>query len=221
MSIDEMINNNIKERDELGVKKAIVRKNNIESLAIIIEELYHLRAVANIELKILIQEEDFGTLFTCPQFLFVPFENKEICVQKDINWHLESITHKSKYKKRSMVSRGNYVDPKNIQWNDNIFMLINTMTDILDQYEWDHFVNIGSFERSSLWKSHQDNGMQNKREHVWIGDLSECNYTDTLTVIADKWKFDNLKELVIKKQTLRLDEALTTSNSMPTSKNKI
>jgi hypothetical protein len=62
--MEDILNKNIKQREELLKVRYQVSRNNIETIALIINELYSLEVSIDIELKVLIQEEDYGSLFT-------------------------------------------------------------------------------------------------------------------------------------------------------------
>jgi hypothetical protein len=220
--MENILRENTKQREDLLKLKYSVSKNNIETLALIINELYSLGAITDIELKVLIQEEDYGSLFTKPHFLVKVQLQSESWYKKDTTWMLEAVPHEEKNLRPEMVNDLMIVDyKKNLGWSDEVLTLVNHLSLIMDDYDWSQFTNIGKFKNSPLWSSYQDQSKAGTNEYVWIGSFSPKNYISNLSLIS--WNVDeqNLKELIINREKERLEMELAINNNSNRIKSKI
>ena len=217
-----ILNENINKNNEFSQLKYNIRKHNIETLALIINELYSLGAITDIELKLLIQEEDYGSLFTKPKFLVKVPSQPDVWYKKDTTWMLEAVPEDEKNSRPEMVNDLTIVDyKKDLGWNDEILTLINHLSVIMDDYDWSHFTNIGQIKNSHLWSSYQDQNKAGTREYVWIGSFSPRNYIQNLSLISWNVEEQNLKELITNREKERLENELAINNNSNRNKSKI
>jgi hypothetical protein len=219
MSLEKLLAENQKQRSELLIQKAIVKEHNVKTLAFIIEELYHSHFCSDIVLRVLIQQEDFGSLFSKPKLLVKPKNHPDLWLVKDENWFMEAVSEEQKIKRVYETD----VLTKELVIPENIFNLIHEGSIIVDNYEWDHFRNIGTMERSSFWKSYQDEEQKDTKERVWIASLSEVNYIETLSSMCPQYQINpmSLKEMLIEKKKDRLDKELLENPHVTKRANKI
>lgn len=211
--MENILNENLKQIEGLLKLKYSVSRNNIETIALIINELYYLEAAVDIELKVLIQEEDYGSLFTQPKFLVRVPSHPDVSYKKDTNWMLDAVPDNEKNLRSEMINNLTLIDyKKDLGWNDEILNLVNHLSVIMDEYDWSHFTNIGKIKNSHLWNSYQEQSKAGTSEYVWIGSFSPTNYISNLSLISWNVNEQNLKELIIKREKERLEMELAINN---------
>lgn len=220
--MEDIIKKNSEQRAELLKLRYQVSRNNIETIALIINELYSLEIAIDIELKVLIQEEDYGSLFTKPHFLIKSVSHPDLWFKKDINFLVQGIPNDSKnLGPNKLLDLDSFKYKEDLGWSDNVINLINHLSTIIGEYDWRHFRNIGRIQDSPLWKSYQDEDKSNTKEYVWIGSLSPTNYVRTLSVISWNVSEEEIKELVINHEKERLEKELSINNNGSRIKSKI
>jgi aconitase A len=216
-----LLKENLKQNDELLKLKYEVNKNNIETLALIINELYYLEVATNIELKVLMQEEDYGSLITKPKFLIKTKSHPKFWLKKDINWMVEGVLNEDKNSRPNMTDDFATFDyKKDLNWSDDILNLVNHLTIIMDGYDWSLFRNIGRLQGSNLFKSYQNESKKNTNEYVFLASFSKENYIKSLSLIAWNTNEEELKSIIINKEKERLEAELNI-NSGNKIKNKL
>jgi hypothetical protein len=219
--VESILKENLRQNDELLKLKYDVNKNNIETLALIINELYHLEVATDVELKILIQEEDYGSLFTKPQFLIKTKSHPHFWLKKDINWMVEGVLNEDKNSRPSITDDYATFDyKKELNWNDDILNLVNHLTIIMCGYDWSYFRNIAIFQNSKLFSTYQDESKRNTNEYVFIASLSKENYISTLSLISWNTNEEDIKNIIINKERERLENELSNNNKNTNNKIK-
>ncbi len=220
--MENILKENIKKNEEFLKLKYERNQNNIETLALIINELYHLEIASDIELKVIIQEEDYGSLFTKANFLMNIPSRPNTWLKKDINWMIEGFDSDKRHLRPSMIDDlGVFNHQKDLNWSDSTFHLFNHLTIIMDDYDWSHFTNIGRMQSSPLWKSYQDKSKKDTNEHVWIASFSKQNYISNLSLIAWNISEEEIRKVVINREKERLENELSNQNPVSKSKAKI
>jgi hypothetical protein len=212
--VKNILKENLRQNDKLFKLKYDVNKNNIETLALIINELYHLEVATDVELKILIQEEDYGSLFTKPQFLIKTKSHPHFWLKKDINWMIEGIHNEDKHLRQSIVNDLPVFSHRtDLNWSDDIFDLVNHLTIIISGYDWSNFRNIARLQNSKLFSAYQDESKRNTNEYVFIASLSKENYISTLSLISWNTNEEDIKNIIINKERERLENELSNNKN--------
>jgi len=220
--MENILKENIKKNEEFLKLKYETNQNNIETLALIINELYYFEVANDIELKVIIQEESYGSLFTKPQFLMNTSSYPNIWLKKDINWMIEKVNSDKRHLRPHMTDDFDVLNyQKDLNWSDSTLNLFNHLTIIMDSYDWSHFTNIGRILNSPLWKAHQEQSKKDTNEHVWIASFSKENYINNLSLIAWNVNEADIKEVIIKREKERLEKELSHNTTPSKAKAKI
>lgn len=208
-----------KDRERYIIKKYDMKEKSTLLMGLNINKLYSVdKNIIDMSLVVHIQEESHASLFTQPT-IYVKYQAEKIhWLRKDFygfdyaynDLNLDNI----------LVD----LDPDGvgyIKMPDETQKYCLYLVNILDNYEWDHFVNIGSFERTEnttpeIWHSLE---IKNKTERIWIGNLSEQNWLETLSLITsyprDEFK-EQMTHLLSQYNKENLEVNLSNNNSNKT-----
>lgn len=195
MNLEKLNKKLQKDREKYLIKKYEMKENSVLLMGLNINKIYNLdKNIIDICLIVHIQEESHGSLFTQPT-IYVKYQSDNELHWLKKNFYGLDYAYSEQDLDRLLIELDS--DGKYIKMSDESQKYCMYLVDIIDNYEWDHFVNIGSFERAeqntpNIWHSLP---IKNKNEKIWIGSLSQENWLETLSLITSFPKEEFYKQM--------------------------
>lgn len=197
MSMDlEKLNKKLeKDREKYLIKKYEIKEQSVLLMGLNINKMYYVdKNIIDLSLIIHIQEEGYGSLFTQPA-IYVRYQSNNSIYWLKKDFYALNYAYNEKNLDKLVTQLD--LEATYIKMSEESQKYCRYLVDIINNYEWDHFVNIGSFERAEqdnpkIWHSLP---IKDKNEKIWIGSLSQQNWLETLSLITSFPKEEFYKQM--------------------------